>query len=113
MDLGSDVSNRLDEHKRAVHEGVKYPCLQCGKQFSQRGNLAKHKRAVHEGVKFSCDQCNYQSTQKVNLTRHRRAVHEAVTEKIKEHEKVKKKQKRFKPLLKSGALSQILTINRQ
>ena len=31
----------LAEHQRGIHEGVKYPCGQCGKQFSQKGALAE------------------------------------------------------------------------
>ena len=39
------------------------------------GNLAEHKRAVHEGVKYPCEQCNYQATSKGNLAKHQRNRH--------------------------------------
>ena len=59
-------------------KGIKYLCRQCGKQFSQKGNLAEHKRAVHEGAKYPCELCNHQATSKGNFAQHKRAVHEGV-----------------------------------
>ena len=44
----------LANHKRAMHEGVKNPCRQCGYQATAKRGLAKHKRAGHEGVKYPC-----------------------------------------------------------
>ena len=37
-------------------EGIKYPCRQCGQEFLKRGCLVKHLRAVHDRVKFPCVQ---------------------------------------------------------
>ena len=69
----------LAKHKRAVHEGVKYHCRQCGYyQETTKGSLAEHKRALHVGVKYPCGQCGYQETTKGNLNEHKRAVHEGV-----------------------------------
>ena len=68
----------LTQHKRALHERVRYPCSACGKQFSLKGDIFQHKRAVHEGVKFPFRECNYQSTTKGNLAKHKKAVHEGV-----------------------------------
>ena len=34
-----------------MHEGVKYPCGQCGHQATTKGSLDQHKKALHEGVK--------------------------------------------------------------
>ena len=42
----------LDQHKRAVHGGIKYPCMQCVYQVTYKSHLAEHKRPVHEGVKY-------------------------------------------------------------
>ena len=42
------VHIRKKSNQRAVHEGIKYPCGQCGKQFSDKVDVAKHQRAVHE-----------------------------------------------------------------
>ena len=68
----------LAEHQRGIHEGVKYPCRQCGKQFSQKGALARHQRAAHEGIKYLCGKYDYQATAKVDLAKHHRGVHEGV-----------------------------------
>ena len=76
--IQSTSKGDLAQQKRAVHEGVKYPCGQCDYQASSTGNLARHKRAVHEGVKYPCGQCGYHATLKLNLDHHKRAVHEGV-----------------------------------
>ena len=54
----------LAKHKRAVHEGVKYPCGQCNHQATSKGDLARHKRAAHEGVKFPCGNASIKQHQK-------------------------------------------------
>ena len=95
------LQSNLAVHKRAVHEGLKFPCGQCKHQSTSKGNLAPHnranilagndtikqqekvllfnkKRAVHEGVKYPCRQCNHQATSKSNLARHKRAAHDGV-----------------------------------
>ena len=66
----------LAEHKRAVHEGFKYPCGQCSYQSTTKGSLAEHERSVHEGVKYPCRKCGHQSTTKGNLAEHKRSFHE-------------------------------------
>ena len=48
----------LVQHKRAVHEGVKYPLSQCGNQFTSEGYLSEHIKAVHEGIKYPSNQCS-------------------------------------------------------
>ena len=68
----------LGEHQRAIHEGVKYPCGQCGKKISQKGHLTEHQRGVHEGVKYPCGQCGKQFSQKGHRAEHQRSVHEGV-----------------------------------
>ena len=45
------------EQRIAVHEGVKYSCGQCGKEFTTQGALKRHRRATHKGVKYPCGQC--------------------------------------------------------
>ena len=58
-------------------EGAKFPCGQCGKQFTKQKSIAKHRRAVHEGVKYSCGQCDNEFTSQGSLRQHRRAAHDA------------------------------------
>ena len=45
------------QHRRAVHEGIKYPCGQCEYQATSKRNLDQHKKSVHEGIKYPCEQC--------------------------------------------------------
>ena len=66
----------LARHKRAVHEGIKYPCGQCQHEATSKGSLVQHRRAVHEGIKYPCGKCQYEATSKGDLTQHGRAVHE-------------------------------------
>lgn len=47
-------------------------CPECGKSFSQRGNLNRH-RLIHLGVKpFRCSQCGKAFNQKIHLDKHER-----------------------------------------
>ena len=62
----------IAKHQRAVHEGIKYPCGQCGKQFSRKGDVATHQKAIHEGVKYPCGQCDKEFSSKTSLARHQR-----------------------------------------
>ena len=68
-------SPSLAEHKRGVHEGFKYPCGQCGKQFSSKEFVTEHQRSVHEGVKYPCGKCGKQFSSKRNVAKHNRVVH--------------------------------------
>ena len=60
-------------HKRQLHEGIKYPCGNCGKQFAEKGTLAKHERIV-----YPCGHCGKQLTEKETIDKHKRAVHEGL-----------------------------------
>ena len=50
---------------------MKYPCDQCGKQYTEEGGLKKHIKSKHEGFKYTCNQCG-------NLTTHIQSQHEGV-----------------------------------
>ena len=68
----------LVKHQRALHEGIKYPCRQCGKEFTMKGEVRQHQLAVHDKVKYQCNQCNHQTTCKKYLAEHKRTVHTGV-----------------------------------
>ena len=52
-------------------------CNDCGKTFSQKGDLNRHIRSVHEGKKpFKCNICGTAFPYTHSLNRHLRSVHE-------------------------------------
>ena len=59
---------------------IKVLCMkeQCGHQFSSKVNLSEHKKAVHEGIKYPCGKCTYQASDNGYLTQDRRAVQEGL-----------------------------------
>jgi len=53
-------------------------CDLCDKKYSRSNHLKEHKKTVHDGVKYSCDECDYKATSQGNLKIHKRRVHEGV-----------------------------------
>ena len=58
----------MDQHKRAVHEGVKYTCRQCDYQANTEGCLTPHKMTIHLGVKSSYKYWDNKATLNGDLT---------------------------------------------
>ena len=52
----------LHLYNPTVHEGVKFACKQCDKQFTQLNSLTIHIQSLHEGVKYACNHCNYEGS---------------------------------------------------
>merc|ERR1712129_61636 len=52
-------------------------CSICNKKFSASYSLDEHKKAVHEGIRFPCDFCDHISSSKRNLRGHMRGKHPA------------------------------------
>ena len=84
-------------HERKA-EGVMFPCVHCGKEFTRATNLRVHLRSTHEGQKpFACEVpgCGERFAFKASLKRHTARGHDKnVTKKKEKKEKKKKKKKK-------------------
>ena len=64
----------MREHIKSKHEGIKYPCNQCDKQYSRSG-LREHKRYKHMGIVHACPECGKKTITKSDLKKHMRRHH--------------------------------------
>ena len=79
----------LTQHKKSVHEGVKYPCNLCDYEATEQRSLTRHKQSGHEGVKCPCNLCDYEATKQSHLTAHKKSVHAIKVKGTKERAKLK------------------------
>ena len=42
------------------HLQIKYPCIQCGKDYSSQHNLQEHIDTKHEKISYVCENCSYE-----------------------------------------------------
>ena len=69
----------LNQHTKAVHEGVCHECPECGRRFGVKSHMTKHFSIVHEEKKpFKCAQCGKQFSVNSNLTVHIKTVHNKI-----------------------------------
>lgn len=76
----SHPSHPLQKHNRVVHLKLRpfqCPEEECGRFFSERGNLSKHVQSVHEKRRpFHCTVCERNFASLDSLKRHRLMVHQ-------------------------------------
>ena len=60
---------------RAIHEGIRHSCDQCGYSAIRPENLRAHIRDVHENLTFLCKNCPFQTNRKRKLNDHLRSMH--------------------------------------
>ena len=65
----------LSSQHESVHQGRKYSCELCGFQAKYQSSVNSHHQSVHQGLKYPCHQCDYQATQKSNIKRHIQTKH--------------------------------------
>ena len=71
----------LSKHIDHVHEKITFTCIECNKQFSQKGNLSSHIKIVHEMQKpYKCHTCYKYFSNKRNMSVHISTVHEKLKE---------------------------------
>ena len=69
----------LTKHIKRVHEGLRYNCLKCDKNFSEKNVLKHHMESVHEGKrKFPCELCPKTFKDQTAMKCHIKTVHEGV-----------------------------------
>ena len=68
----------MKKHVENIHEGVRYPCLQCEYASTTSGHLKRHVKSKHEGVRYPCSQCAHAATTASNLKTHVKSKHEEV-----------------------------------
>ena len=102
-------TDHLKIHKKAKHEGVRYPCKDCKYEAQQQSALTRHIESMHKGRKYKCLQCNKEYTDSYALKLHIKVQHEGIRHKctlcdkmfvdkrlVKRHIKVKHKGKGLK-----------------
>ena len=70
------VPGNLVRHYESIHEGKRYHCEHCGKNFTQQSQLKSHKESAHQGIRYHCNFCSRVFTIKGELNRHKKRVHE-------------------------------------
>ena len=68
--VGKNNKTKLKIHRENKHEGVRWPCDQCDKQFREKSVLQKHIKGVHEGVRFNCKLCDFEAPYQSSLINH-------------------------------------------
>ena len=69
------TSDLLRRHQMSVHPGDVFPCLTCGKVFSQKRYLNQHLKVVHSEHRFSCVWCSRTFSLKQSLQNHTITCH--------------------------------------
>ena len=70
--------DRLHHHIKSAHEGVKYVCNQCGHKATRQSDLKNHIKTIHEGIKYDCNECDKQYTDQSTLRKHILSSHKGV-----------------------------------
>ena len=67
--------NCYRRHVKIEHEGLRYECKLCGKEFRNAEGLKNH-RNIHLGIKpFMCDKCDSAFTNSACLRKHMKRMH--------------------------------------
>ena len=70
--INATLVSNLKQHKKSLHEDVKYECFECELKFTKLDNLKIHIESIHMGVKHQCDECDSKFTQ---LKKHEKSIH--------------------------------------
>ena len=65
-------------HTKSMHEGVRYKCDPCNKDFSGLSNLKRHKHSFHQRKTHQCKKCNKEYKSKQSMKTHINSFHEGI-----------------------------------
>ena len=65
-------SSKVNSHR---NEAAQLACHICDKQYTDRFCLNRHIQSIHEGIKFPCNDCGYTTTRKDRLNIHKKKTH--------------------------------------
>ena len=66
------------EHKKVVHEGFRYECVECNIKFKRKVGFKKHTEREHENNEYPCEICDFKGKTQGKRRDHVRKVHEDV-----------------------------------
>ena len=65
----------MKQHICVKHDGIRYPCDQCGYEATKVYDLKRHTDAKHKNVRFPCDICSFSASNVPYLKKHKRLKH--------------------------------------
>ena len=65
----------MSVHIQSKHEGKKYQCNICNKEYKRKTVLLQHTKTKHENRTFKCNMCDFSSAYKGNLNKHINSSH--------------------------------------
>ena len=68
-------SNSILRKHNLIHDGVSFACNSCDKKFSRREMLREHEQSFHKGKRLKCDPCEIEFTFLSSLKRHQKNFH--------------------------------------
>ena len=71
------MTDPVKDHVDVVHEGKKFQCIICNKDYTNRDSLKSHIATIHEDKKpFECEVCHIRFPSKSKVKKHILMVHE-------------------------------------
>ena len=69
-------SSSVLNHKKSLHESIKFNCNFCEYSFTTKENLQQHTNSIHFHQKYPCAKCDFQAATEGTLWRHNKNIHQ-------------------------------------